>query len=117
MYWADCGQVGSVRGGQSESLGLVVMNEEENMQDRPEQIMHVAQQEEKYRELLNLDQNECFLQEELDEGGSPHEDTSGQREPLVVGDCLVHRVRHRQGDEEVEGYRDEDRSEETDEEK
>ena len=106
-----------MRGGQSESLGLVVMNEEENMQDRPEQIMHVAQQEEKYRELLNLDQNECFLQEELDEGRSPHEDTGGQREPLVVGDCLVHSVPHRQGDEEVEGYRDEDRSEETDEEK
>ena len=84
-----------MRGGQSEALGLVVMNEEENMQDRPEQIVHVAQQEEKYRELLDLDQDECFLQEELDEGRSPHEDTSGQREPLVVGDCLVHRVPHR----------------------
>ena len=79
--------------------------------------MHVTQEEEKHRELLNLDLDEGFLQEELDEGRSPHEDTGGQREPLVVGDCLVHRVPHRQGDEEVEGYRDEDRSEETDEEK
>ena len=66
---------------------------------------------------MNLNLDECFLQEELDEGGSPHEDTGGQREPLVVGDGLVHRVPHRQGDEEVEGDRDENRSQETDEEK
>ena len=79
--------------------------------------MHVAQQEEKHRELLDLDLDESFLQEELDEGRSPHEDTGGQREPLVVGDCLVHCVPHRQGDEEVEGYRDQHWSEETDEEK
>ena len=36
MDWADCGEVGPVRGGQPESLSLVVMDEEENMQDRPE---------------------------------------------------------------------------------
>ena len=77
----------------------------------------MTQEEEKDRELLYLDLYECFLQEQLDEGRSPHEDAGGQREPLVVGDGLVHRVPHRQGDEEVEGYRDEDRSEETDEEK
>ena len=40
--------------------------------------MHVAQEEEKDRELLYLEEEECFLQEELDEGGSPHEDTGGQ---------------------------------------
>ena len=79
--------------------------------------MHVTQEEEKHGEFLNLDLDECFLQQELDERRSPHEDTGGQREPLVVGDGLVHRVPHRQGDEEVEGDRDEDRSQETDEEK
>ena len=77
----------------------------------------MAQQEEKHRELLDLDLGECLLQEQLDEGRPPHEDAGGQREPLVVGDGLVHRVPHRQGDEEVEGDRDEDRGEETDEEK
>ena len=79
--------------------------------------MHVTQEEEKHRELLNLDLDECFLQQELDEGRSPHEDTSGQGEPLVVGDGLVNRVPHRQRDEEVEGYRDEDRCQKTDQEK
>ena len=79
--------------------------------------MHVTQEEEKDRELLYLDLYECFLQEELDEGRSPHEDTGGEREPLVVRDCLVHRVPHRQRDEEVQRDRDEDWSEETDEEK
>ena len=34
--WADCGQVGPVRGRQPEALSLVVMDEEENMEDRPE---------------------------------------------------------------------------------
>ena len=77
----------------------------------------MTQEEEKHGEFLNLDLDECFLQQELDERRSPHEDTGGQREPLVVGDGLVHRVPHRQGDEEVEGDRDEDRSQETDEEK
>ena len=35
----------------------------------------------------------------------------------MVGDGLVHRVPHRQGDEEIEGDRDEDWSQEADEEK
>ena len=36
MDRADCGEVGPVRGGQPQALSLVVMDEEENMQDRPE---------------------------------------------------------------------------------
>ena len=83
-----------VRGSQPQTLGLVVMYKQENMQNRsanwwleiyrefrsdlPEQIMHVTQEEEKHRELLNLDLDEGFLQEELDEGRSPHENTGGQ---------------------------------------
>ena len=55
----------------------------------PEQIVHVAQEEEEDGELLYLDLEECLLEQELEERGPPHEDAGGEGEPLVVGDGLV----------------------------
>ena len=51
--------------------------------------MHVAQEEEEDGELLYLDLEECLLEQELYEGGPPHQDAGREREPLVVGDGLV----------------------------
>ena len=81
--------------------------------------MHVSQEKEKHRNRLMktyLALCECFLQQQLNERGAPHEDTSCQGEPLVVGDGLMLGVPHRQGDEEVEGDGDEDWGQETDQE-
>ena len=55
--------------------------------------MHVTQQKEKHRDgLREAELGEGLLQEELEEGGAPHEHAGGEREPLVVGDGLVLRV-------------------------
>ena len=48
------------------------------------------------------------LEEQLNETWAPHDNTGGQRQPLVVGDGLVMGVPHRQGDEEVQGDCDQD---------
>ena len=58
----------------------------------PEQVVHVTQQKQEDREFLYLDPEECLLQQELYEGGPPHQDAGREREPLVVGDGLVDSV-------------------------
>ena len=55
--------------------------------------MHVSQEKkENWDWFRKLNLCEWLFQEKLNKRWAPHEDTGGQGQPLVVGDCLVARV-------------------------